>query len=228
MNFGPNIVKDGLWLYLDAANKKSYRGTGTSWLDLSGNNRNTTLTNGPTFNSVNGGAIVFDGVDDYATPNIQQNTDNKSITWEAWFWDNSPGGWGNFSTAIISNYQSGTPPFTVLHINPDGTTFFQQNNSLNTTVSVSSNKNVCDSIWHHLVGVVDSTTMYYYIDANLIGSVGKVTGTTTSGQNLIFAGGHYSRYQSCRLSIIRLYDNKALSASEVLQNYNATKTRFGL
>jgi hypothetical protein len=62
---GPNIVTDGLVLYLDAANQKSYPGTGTTWNDLSGNGNNGTLVNGPTFNSDNNGSIVFDGVDDY-------------------------------------------------------------------------------------------------------------------------------------------------------------------
>ena len=70
---GPDIVENGLVLCLDAANKLSYRGTGTTWTDLSGNNNNVTLTNGPTFNAGNQGSIVFDGVDDYANfyaPNL--------------------------------------------------------------------------------------------------------------------------------------------------------------
>ena len=61
---GPNIITDGLVLALDAANSRSYPGTGTTWSDLSGNGNSGTLTNGPTFNSGNGGSIVFDGVDD--------------------------------------------------------------------------------------------------------------------------------------------------------------------
>ena len=61
---GPNIVEDGLVLSLDAANTKSYPGSGTVWSDLSGNSNNGTLTNGPTFDSGNKGSIVFDGIDD--------------------------------------------------------------------------------------------------------------------------------------------------------------------
>lgn len=53
---GPNIVEDGLVLYLDAANKKSYPGSGTVWKDLSGNGNDGTLTNGPTFGSTNLGS----------------------------------------------------------------------------------------------------------------------------------------------------------------------------
>ena len=64
---GPNIVEDGLVLALDAGNTKSYPGSGTTWTDLSGKGNNGTLTNGPTFDSGNGGAIFFDGGNDYVT-----------------------------------------------------------------------------------------------------------------------------------------------------------------
>jgi hypothetical protein len=65
MNYGPKTVTNGLVLCLDAADKNSYSGTGTTWTDLTGNGNNGTLTNGPTFNSANGGSISFDGTNDY-------------------------------------------------------------------------------------------------------------------------------------------------------------------
>ena len=71
----PDIVTDGLVLCLDAADKKSYPGSGTTWTDRSGNGNNSTLTNGPTFDSANGGSIVFDGSDD-----ISLTTSNLTIT----------------------------------------------------------------------------------------------------------------------------------------------------
>ena len=63
-NYSPKIVTDGLVFAVDAANKKSYPGSGTTWTDLAGSNDGT-LTNGPTFDSGDGGSIVFDGTDDY-------------------------------------------------------------------------------------------------------------------------------------------------------------------
>ena len=63
-SYSPLIVTDGLVMYLDAANPKSYPGTGTTWTDISRNNNNGTLTNGPTFSSANLGSIVFDGSND--------------------------------------------------------------------------------------------------------------------------------------------------------------------
>ena len=69
---GPKIVTNGLVLALDAADKNSYVGSGTTWKDLSGNSFNGTLTNGPTFSNTNGGAIVFDGTNDYV--NVLDNS----------------------------------------------------------------------------------------------------------------------------------------------------------
>ena len=64
IKYNPRVVTDGLVFCVDAASKRSYLGTGTTWTDLAGSN-NGTLTNGPTFSSDNGGSIVFDGSDDY-------------------------------------------------------------------------------------------------------------------------------------------------------------------
>ncbi len=82
----PRTVTDGLVLALDAGNTKSYPGSGTAWTDLIGSN-NGTLTNGPTYNSDNGGSIVFDGTNDYVT--ISDDSDftfgTGDLTVEAWF-----------------------------------------------------------------------------------------------------------------------------------------------
>jgi len=83
---GPNISTSGLVLALDAANTKSYPGSGTTWTDMSGNNNNGTLTNGPTFNSANGGSIVFDGSNDFVTLGNQSvlGFTNGIFSVEAW------------------------------------------------------------------------------------------------------------------------------------------------
>jgi hypothetical protein len=61
----PGVVTTNLSMFLDAGNASSYPGSGTAWTDLSGNSRNGTLTNGPTYTSADGGSIVFDGTDDF-------------------------------------------------------------------------------------------------------------------------------------------------------------------
>lgn len=81
------IVTNGLVLALDAAKKDSYPGSGTVWRDISGNGNNGTLTNGPTFNSGNGGSIVFDGVDDYVEYGlITQMSNLINITVSYWYY----------------------------------------------------------------------------------------------------------------------------------------------
>ena len=89
---GPNVVYNGLVLYLDAANNKSYVSGSTSWNDLTSNQNVGTLTNGPTFNTGSGGSIVFDGVDDYVDcGNIYQTSMyNRALT----------------STEILQNYNA--------------------------------------------------------------------------------------------------------------------------
>ena len=225
---GNNIVRNGLVVHLDAADIKSYPGSGNIWFDRSGNRNNATLTNGPTFNSGNGGYFSFDGVDDYVQTNYNQNTSDKSLTWEAWFWDNSAGGFFD-NTAIISNYgANATTPFTMLHINSSGHPFFGQRNSSGTENYQVYSTNICDGIWHHIVGVVAGANMYIYVDGILRTGGASVSGTTQSGQNIVIGSNHLERYQSCRIAIVRIYDNRALSASEILQNFNATRKRFNI
>ena len=84
----PSIVTDGLSLYLDAANTRSYPGSGTAWYDLSGNVNHGTLVNGPTFDSGNAGSIVFDGTNKYVNfPNPLNKTQLDQI-WTVQSWIN--------------------------------------------------------------------------------------------------------------------------------------------
>ena len=85
--YNSRIVTDGLALCLDAANSKSYPGSGSTWTDLSGNGNNATLTNGPTYSSANGGSIVFDGVNDYVAPTGLTNALWQG-NWTVSFWVN--------------------------------------------------------------------------------------------------------------------------------------------
>ena len=225
--FANTIVQQGLVLNLDAGNPYSYAGAGTTMYDVSGNGKIGTLTGGVTYSSLYGGDFILDGVNGYIQTNLNQNTDNAQITWEAWFWDNSPGGFVS-NTAIISNYgPDATTPFTILHIFDNGIPLFGQRNNSATQDEIYGLTSICNSVWHHVVGVVDSSNMLIYVDGVLQQTKTKITGTTTSGQNLVIGGNHLGRYQSCRIASARCY-NIALSAAQVLQNYNATKGRFGL
>ena len=223
-SLGPNISNNGLTLCVDAADRNSYSSTGATWTDLSGNNT-VTLINSPTFSTSNEGNFSFDGTDDYVQTNYSQNTNDALITWECWFWDDSPGGFTS-NTALISNYgASATTPYTSLHVYDNGNVFFGQRNSSGTESLATYSTNVCNGIWHHIVGVVDSTNTLIYVDGILRASQSKVTGTTTSGQNIVIGGNHLGRYQSCRIASAKIY-SRALTAVEVLRNYNTLRPRF--
>jgi hypothetical protein len=222
--FSSPIVTDGLVFAVDANNIVSYPKSGTTAYSLTGSNT-ATLVNGVAYGLQNGGSFIFDGTDDYIQTNLSQNTDNALITWECWYFDDSPGGYVS-NTALISNYgPSGTTPFTSLHVTTAGTVFFGQRNSGGSEAQAVYSGNICDGRWHHVVGTVDSSNISIYIDGALQASNTKVTGVTTSGQNIVIGSNHLDRYQSCRMANTRLY-NVALTPSQILQNYQAEQYRF--
>jgi hypothetical protein len=222
--FQSNIVIDGLVFMIDANNLVSYPKSGTTSYSLTGSNT-ATLVNGVGYSSQNGGSFVFDGVDDYIQTDLNQNTDNALITWECWYFDDSPGGYVS-NTALISNYgPSGTTPYTLLHVTTDGNVLFGQRNSVGAEASAVYSGNICDGRWHHVVGTVDSTNISMYIDGVYQSSNAKITGVTTSGQNIVIGSNHLDRYQSCRIANARLY-NVALTPAQIQQNYQATKDKF--
>ena len=214
---GPNIVTNGLVLNLDAANTKSYPGSGTTWTDISRGGNNGTLTNGPTFNSGNGGSIVFDGADDsiYCTNfGISQN-----LTVSSWIKCTNVSGENN----IVSK---------------NGPYFMRISNSkirFNLLTNVggwlfqNGTTTLINSRWYNLVMTYDGASFKGYINSNLEFNTSKTGAivndssfyigyTPEAGEN----GGFYGN-----ISSVMVY-NRSLSVSEILQNYNATKTRFGL
>ena len=216
------IVTDGLVLSLNAADKNSYPGSGTTWIDTSGNGNNGTLTNGPTFSSANGGAIVFDGVDDYITNgslNLQQNW-----TLEAMCYMNSDSSFGIFGQGVFNTNQG-------LHI-------LYQNGSRGMIYGMYANDNDYQNNyrpttgrWYHWVFTYNHSTYakQFYADTVLQTAPASVQ-NQYSGTGQFNIGAIYSSAGSVangRFAFARMY-NKVLSTTEILQNYNAQKSRFGL
>jgi hypothetical protein len=223
-SFSPRIVTDGLVLYLDAANQRSYPGSGTTWSDISRGGNNGTLVNGPTFSSANGGSIVFDGVDDYCfmtgflTANfmtlccwfrtsVQQN--NKYLVA---FGKNLTGNNGfdlTFQDTQIGSYIA--------------TTGVGGGGNLYTTTYY-------DNQWHNLATSYDGSAAKTYYDGILVATRSGMSGNLDIEATKRLNIGSWVNNgvnANCRISSVIIY-NRALSATEVLQNYNATKTRFGL
>jgi hypothetical protein len=222
------IVQDGLVLNLDASNALSYPGTGTDWFDLAENNDGT-LLNSPTFNSANGGGIVFDGTDDYieidpplpqATTEITVNVwfkgtgapSNNDIAGGCLFVGNPGGNHGPFLSYSWANQQV----YWGTHLN--------QTYNVATGFSQNTIHNVCGTF-----GRPNLKTYKNGVEADSDTQDTNVTYQNSTSGNRIGEWGYggFQRNFNGQIYSIQVY-NRELSSTEVLQNYNALKTRFEL
>ena len=233
---GPNIVTNGLVLYLDAANRQSYPGSGTNWYDAAGSSISGSLINGPTFDSANGGSIVFDGVNDYinSTP---LSSPGPPITVETFCkFNDSPSDTNNFryifslGNNVLGEMISLSKSKTV---SPAGTLQPNQGYIYLGGGQDDGLRNIdyifTGSLYHHVAIQVlpDNQTLKCYIDGAEVG-VQSNTQSISLGSTLNLGRWFYPLwYLTGNISTFRIY-NRALSQSEVLQNYNATKARYGL
>jgi hypothetical protein len=218
-----SIVTDGLVLNLDAGFVGSYPTTSSAWYDLSGNTNNGTLTNGPTFNSVNSGSIVLDGVDDYVNVSCATNT-IRAYNSSTEFVVKLPSYSGG-QRCILSYRSAGT-----MYIGKASGGIFVYYNTLNAPAYIVGS--ITNGSIAHCVVTCDATndTLSTYINGTLAGSVSR-TGWSTTYNSTLGLGfdldGGTNEYMEGNFYLFRHY-NKVLSQSEILQNYNAQRTRFGL
>ena len=219
-HFSPRIVTDSLVLYLDAANTISYPGSGTVWTDLSKGINNGTLTNGPTFNSANGGSILYDGVDDTVTLNLVSSNVNN-VTTEVWFKAITlPGDRGLF---LNGNGGSSGYGLQFGACGTSGTTLYVFFGGV--SCNVVSYGTLVTNTWYQAVytrTTTPSTSNILYINGTSVSTNTSTNPNSPAGSTLV---GHsaYNGY----ISVVRHY-NRTLSASEILQNYNITRKRYGL
>lgn len=228
---GPNIVSEDLKLNLDAGSAKSYPGSGTTWFDLI-KYQNGTLINGPTYNSLNFGSIAFNGVNNQIVSVGSANQffygGNLDITFEAWV--KSPGLAAGKYICGIFGFSYGNR----LYISGNGNIVFGIYNSATNSwgyLQSTSGLNLFDNQWHHVVGTMTATTGSIYTDGVLRQSgSGTHTGTNVwigmsavigTDQNDIYY--HYNG----NIAIARFY-RRALTANQVLNNFNAMRGRFGV
>ena len=224
-NYSPKIVTDGLVFAVDAANKKSYPGSGTTWTDLAGNN-NGTLTNGPTFDSGNGGGITLDGVDDYISLPSGVLPSNTNVT---------------ISVILKNNYSTttdnkgifginGSPKLYLYMANPgSGGTDSRvtvYNGSLYAAPAVGENTFPIGETHNFSLVVDGSGNFKYYKDGALEASV---TGISFSSSGDTYLGVYPTLTNDGQFTFysVKIY-NRALTSAEISQNHNALKSRFGL
>ena len=226
LSHSPKIVTDGLVLCLDAGDGKSYSGSGTTWTDRSGNGNHGTLTNGPTYSSENGGVLVFDGIDDH----IAISPDFSSVNeFSVSFWAKNNVYGTETTQALAGNYPQGG---TYIRINTMSTYFSIlvyvngiENNYFK-TVNINYTLINKDDWNNYVVTFKNNDALKIYVNSNLVDS--QSLNSSITGLNTFYkAIGRYA--------ISYLWDgqigstfihNKALTAAEILQNYNAQKGRF--
>jgi len=216
------IVRDGLVLNLDAAKRDSYPGSGTSWRDISEMGNNGTLENGPTFDSDNGGSIRFDGGDDYVTIGAKEdfNFILGNFTAGCWFKSSQSKIFAGLFGKVLGNDYGWT-----LELSSGKLRQIYAPTEINSPLSYNDNN------WHYAIMVCQSLSqnMYMYVDGILIGSTSMPSSyiPPTNAPLWIGGWGNISFVLNCNIAQTSIY-NRALTAQEVLQNYNATKSRYGL
>lgn len=215
------IITDGLVLYLDAGFAESYPKGGTTWYDLSGNSNHGTLTNGPTYSSVNGGGIVFDGSNDYVSaPTSNFATLNK---FTAMVWTKSATSTWNSTGSILSKREQ-----FIIH-NNQGTTTINYYVRLSGGWSYVAYTHSNITSWNLYTMTYNAGSIKIYLNGSLVTS-GTVGSPILSDTGNVFIGwddGISGRYYAGNTGTVLLY-TKDLSSTEITQNYNATKGRFGL
>jgi hypothetical protein len=218
-------------LCLDAANVKSYPGSGNTWIDLSGNGNDGTLTNGPTFNSDNKGSIIFDGVNDRIETGITAPFGTSLFSFEAWIYYTASQFGGIISkrtsagtfqqvSLFVSQLSSGASGKKISFYHSDGTSLRSEASPLD-----------YDGAWHHVVLSCDSDRDHLYIDGSLVisSSITSVPNLTLSPPLTVGAlydiSDTYIQPFNGKIAVAKYY-NFALTAIEVQQNFNALRGRF--
>lgn len=233
---GPTTVTNGLILLLDAGDSNSYPGSGTTWRDLSGNLKIGTLTNGPTFNNICGGGILLDGVNDYVTvPNMVQT------------------GLGFNGTVEIVTSSTGSLIFNERTSNSVGEGYFIVSSLGQLIIAVDSNGSPPYTYGStSIITGITGSNNYYAASYQIPSTTGTMSGIfcingaiESFSNSMVFSGAVNANYTTIDIGrarnfiygtsycspgnvyLVRIY-NRQLSSAELIQNYNATKTRFGL
>jgi len=234
---GPNIVTNELVLTLDAASTRCYPGSGTTATDLAKGRTGTLNNNG--FSSDNYGAFTFDGADDYIlfADNDDYTFSDAVGTWESWCRPTGNAGVLEHTIMTKANYSLNTREYQFQFRYSSGTYYFylgqQNNNSSWKPIGSTTTSNFTINQWYHVLVTSDGNgNAYMYVNGE---EVDTATGWHTSQTNLgapLCVGATINGTDPIQefvgdIAVCKLY-KKFFSSAEALQNFNATKSRFGL
>lgn len=239
LSHSPSIVSSNLVLCLDAANTRSYSGSGNTWFDVSGRSNNATLVNGPTYSSTLGGYFSCDGTNDYieVADNSSLDFGANNFTVEYWFRKNDiTTGYENIWG--VNKWNTGGSTGTnewALNIghaytgSSEAVQFVIESSTTSYIMSVSNFPQLY--LWNQVVGVRSGSGLSLFVNGALIGSstppgFASNTSVNNAGRTLRISNSALNNYYSqADSSIVRIY-RQALTADEVKQNYDATRKRY--
>ena len=228
LGHSPRIVTDGLVLCLDAASKRSYPGTGTTWTDRSASGNNGTLTNGPTFDAGNAGSIVFDGTNDYSQSYpFNGDFSSNSYTITCWGKSDVSGRTTYFGFRSSGNqwaynhlaFQTWDSLYNMMLFIGNGSAY---QNTPSDSNGIFCNKRVTE--WNFITITITPTTVYLYLNDDQIYDWSSVFSYRASFDRF-WVGTRGNQYFNGNISNTSIY-NRALSADEVRRNYEATVGRY--
>ena len=224
---GTKIVTNGLLVHFDAAQLISYPGTGTVWSDLSGNKTTGSLVNGPTFSTTNGGTIVFDGTNDRV--DITRNLANFTggMTLEAWVYATNTTDFARIME-LGNGIRTNNIGFYRVNANNFLGVFMQFPDNVNASLDIGVNNVYQINTWHNFAFTADGTNWRLFKNGSQVAIATQSylpTNTTRAVNTIGSTSGAYREFFKGDIPIARIY-NRALSATELLQNFNAQRVRF--
>jgi len=222
-NYSPKIVTNGLVLAVDAANTKSYPGSGTVLRDLSGNGYTGTINN-PSFSSNNTGTLVFNGTNSNVDfGNVLSNLTNLTLECFVKF-----GTQTQLYSGVISKTLSNADGYEIRVDSYTASTTNLVFRYVGDNAAAGFNTNFTNGVWYHIAATGTNGSQRTYVNGVQVGSATTALSPSANSNSLMIARLTYASYfVNMTMGCARIY-NRVLSAGEVLQNYNATKSRFGL
>lgn len=224
-SLGPTIVKDGLILAYDAANPRSYVSGSDSWYNLGDKNITASLLNNPIYNTYNGGSLTFDGADDRGFAVLSGSVDFSEFTLNAWvrLSSSAPATTTSAIGANLNAFGLGVVNYQLI---------FNVNQFLRVGVAVLGPETLQTGSWYMLSGVFGQSTLTAYLNGNFSASTSSYfsqsNSTTSYGSLFIGTGFRFgAQLFNGDIAQVQVY-SRPLSPSEVLQNYKASKGRYGL
>jgi hypothetical protein len=236
----PAVISNGLVLNLDAGNPLSYTGSGTTWTDISSSATNAALTNGPTYGNFNNGFITFDGVNDYGLVTNPATLRNQDFSVSLWIYpetqnqaltsivdfEHSNAGGSALNGFVIQSEDSTTNRYYYITYYT-GSAFQPVGN-----FGAGKGIQVTTGVWQNLTYTKTGTAVTGYRNGVQVYTATATSGTVSylASKNFAVAGtviAALARYFKGNISTCQIY-SRGLSSSEVVQNFNATRTRYGL